>query len=62
MVKKNPIEFRLLSVCKLENEIEVLNSCIFLFNWGEKRGSYAGCISHIYDLDLTMTNCVVLFD
>lgn len=29
---------------------------------GGGRGSFAGCISHIYDLDLTMTNCVVLFD
>lgn len=30
--KKNPIEFRLLPVCKLEYEIEILNSCIFLLN------------------------------
>lgn len=58
VTKKTPIEFRLLPVCKLEYEIEILNSRIFLLNQGEKRGSYAGCISHMYDLDLTITRCL----
>lgn len=55
--KKNPIEFRLL----LENMLKVSIHAFTFSVGGGGRGSYAGCISHIYDLDLTMTNCVVLF-
>lgn len=60
--KKTPIELRLLPVCKLENILKFQFMHFPFHFWGGGRGSFAGCISHNYDLDLTMTNCVVLFD
>lgn len=56
--KKNFIEFRLL----FENMLKVLIYVFIFLVGGGGRGSYVGCIFYIYDLDLIMINCVVLFD